>query len=106
MKNTEQKDMAQVEKLTEKQQESIKNVLIRLYEDQYGVKNYSQRKGTGVKPEWWTSYGRPYVRIATNCLTAALILWETTDLQWFPATLAITAAAAFLICARKMVKKK
>nr|DAU91187.1 MAG TPA: hypothetical protein [Caudoviricetes sp.] len=38
MKNTEQKDMAQVEKLTEKQQESIKNVLIRLYEDQYGVK--------------------------------------------------------------------
>lgn len=22
--------------------------------------------------------------IATNCLTAAVILWETTDLQWFP----------------------
>lgn len=43
--------------------------------------------------------------IATNCLTAAMILWETTDLQWFPATLAITAAAAFLICAREMVKK-
>lgn len=43
--------------------------------------------------------------IATNCLTAALILWETTDLQWFPATLAITAAAAILICAREMVKK-
>ena len=43
MKNTEQKDMAQVEKLTEKQQESIKNVLIRLYEDQYGVK--ISRKG-------------------------------------------------------------
>nr|DAF53918.1 MAG TPA: hypothetical protein [Myoviridae sp. ct2Qy24] len=37
MKNTEQKDMYQVEKLTEKQQESIKNVLIRLYEDQFGV---------------------------------------------------------------------
>ena len=43
--------------------------------------------------------------IATNCLTAALILWETTDLQWFPATLTITAAAAFLIGAREMVKK-
>lgn len=43
--------------------------------------------------------------IATNCLTAAMILWETTDLQWFPATLEITAAAAFLICAREMVKK-
>lgn len=43
--------------------------------------------------------------IATNCLTAALILWETTDLQCFPATLAITAAAAILICAREMVKK-
>ena len=35
--------------------------------------------------------------IATNCLTAAMILWETKDLQCFPATLAITAAAAFLI---------
>ena len=43
--------------------------------------------------------------IGTNCLTAAMILWETTDLQWFPATLAITAAAAILICAREMVKK-
>lgn len=43
--------------------------------------------------------------IATNCLTAAVILWETTDLQWFPATLAVTAAVAFLICARGMVKK-
>lgn len=43
--------------------------------------------------------------IATNCLTAAMILWETTDLQWFPATLAITAAVAFLICARELVKK-
>ena len=43
--------------------------------------------------------------IATNCLTAALILWETTYLQWFPATLSITAAAAILICAREMVKK-
>ena len=27
--------------------------------------------------------------IGTNCLTAAVILWETTDLQWFPVTLAI-----------------
>lgn len=35
--------------------------------------------------------------IATNCMTAAVILWETTDLQWFPATLTITAAVAFLI---------
>ena len=43
--------------------------------------------------------------IGTNCLTAAAILWETTDLQWFPATLAITAAAAFLIGARVLVKK-
>lgn len=43
--------------------------------------------------------------IGTNCMTAAAILWETTDLQWFPATLAITAAAAFLIGAREMVKK-
>lgn len=43
--------------------------------------------------------------IATNCLTAAVILWETTDLQWFPTTLAVTAAAAFLIGAREMVKK-
>lgn len=43
--------------------------------------------------------------IGTNCITAALILWETTDLQWFPATLAITAAAAFLIVARELVKK-
>lgn len=43
--------------------------------------------------------------IATNCLTAAVILWETTDLQWFPTTLAITAAAAFLIGARELVKK-
>lgn len=38
MKNTEQKDMDQVEKLTDKQQESIKEVLTRLYEDQFGVK--------------------------------------------------------------------
>lgn len=44
--------------------------------------------------------------IGTNCITAAVILWETTDLQWFPATLAITAAAAFLIGARELVKKK
>lgn len=44
--------------------------------------------------------------IATNCLTAAMILWETTDLQCFPATLAITAAAAFLICARGNGQKK
>lgn len=43
--------------------------------------------------------------IGTNCLTAAVILWKTTDLQWFPATLAVTAAVAFLICAREMVKK-
>lgn len=43
--------------------------------------------------------------IGTNCMTAAVILWETTDLQWFPATLAITAAVAFLICARELVKK-
>lgn len=43
--------------------------------------------------------------IATNCLTAAVILRETTDLQCFPATLAVTAAAAFLIGAREMVKK-
>lgn len=43
--------------------------------------------------------------IGTNCMTAAVILWETTDLQWFPATLAVTAAAAFLIGAREMVKK-
>lgn len=43
--------------------------------------------------------------IGTNCITAAATLWETTDLQWFPATLAITAAAAFLIGAREMVKK-
>lgn len=43
--------------------------------------------------------------IGTNCLTAAVILWKTTDLQWFPAVLTITAAAAFLICAREMVKK-
>ncbi len=43
--------------------------------------------------------------IATNCLTAAMILWETTDLQWFPATLAITAAVALLIGAREMCKK-
>ena len=38
MKNTEQKDMVHVEKLTDKQQESIKAVLTRLYEDQFGVK--------------------------------------------------------------------
>ena len=44
--------------------------------------------------------------IGTNCITAAVILWETTDLQWFPATLAITAAAAFLIGAREMRKKQ
>ena len=37
MKNTEQKDMDQVEKLTDKQQESIKEVLTRIYEDQYNV---------------------------------------------------------------------
>lgn len=43
--------------------------------------------------------------IGTNCITAAVILWETTDLQWFPTTLAITAAAAFLIVARELVKK-
>lgn len=43
--------------------------------------------------------------IGTNCITAAVILWKTTDLQWFPATLAVTAAVAFLICAREMVKK-
>ena len=43
--------------------------------------------------------------IGTNCLTAAAILWETTDLQWFPATLAVAAAGAFLIGAREMVKK-
>ena len=43
--------------------------------------------------------------IGTNCLTAAVILWETTDLQWFPVPLAVTAAAAFLIGAREMVKK-
>lgn len=43
--------------------------------------------------------------IGTNCITAAVILWETTDLQWFPATLAVTAAASFLIGAREMVKK-
>lgn len=43
--------------------------------------------------------------IGTNCLTAAAILWETTDLQWFPATLAIAAAVAFLIGTRDLVKK-
>lgn len=43
--------------------------------------------------------------IGTNCLTAAAILCETTDLQWFPATLAIAAAVAFLIGTRDLVKK-
>lgn len=43
--------------------------------------------------------------IATNCLTAAVILWETTALQWFPATLAIAAAVAFLIGGKELIKK-